>query len=198
MLEAHAPVLVDKIPPRGPTDPFRDLRRIAPLVFPDLTLEQHGLDAQVFFAGGDFHVYPGVALDQCDLLIDLLVEPGQDRLAGWRQDLDQGCLILDAGGQTFRQGDIQPQAVGDLLPGFLIELLPGLALVHHLFENPPGHVGFAAKGRCEGRIGRTLAGKRFVDQGLNGVENALGEGVFALAQPAQGLRGQRPDLSFAG
>ena len=112
--ELNSPVSVEKLSPYRGADTFWNQVRVAPLPLANFALEQHVFDAQVSRAIFDFHVHPGVALEQIDLLIHLLVEPGEDLLTRRRQNLYQGLFALDLLRETVFQADVQPQAGGDL------------------------------------------------------------------------------------
>ena len=112
--ELDSPVSVEKLSPYRGTDTFWNQVRVAPLALADFALEQHVFDAQMFCAIFDFHVHPGVALEQIDLLIHLLVEPGEDLLTRRRQNLYHALFALDLFREMLFQANIQPQAAGDL------------------------------------------------------------------------------------
>ena len=75
----HVPVLdlavgVQKFTPGGGADAVRRLIRFTPLVFVDFSLTEHFFDQCMFFPVFNFHIHPGIALDQFDLLVNLLIE----------------------------------------------------------------------------------------------------------------------------
>ncbi len=172
--EFHPAVGFNEFPPRGGADTFWNQVRVAPLVFVNLALEQHLFDFYVFLAGSDLRVHPGIALQQPHLLVHLLVETGENPLAGGGQGLYHGCLALNLLGEAVAQGDIQPQGFSGLLPCLAVELLADLSFALHHFDDASGHVSFVFQRFCKSGLSRLFAGEGLIHQMLNSFPQFLG------------------------
>jgi len=140
----------------------------------------------MFFARRNLLVDPRVALQQSDLLIHLLVEPGQHGCTRLGEGRGQDGFIPDLARQSFGQTALQSQGMRDLVPPFPVEFLLGRRGVLQDVEDTSVLGGVSAEDLVKSGCGRLLGRKRLIDQGLHTRHRLGRDGVFSLGQFGDG------------